>query len=181
MQDQQRTDLRVLEIIVRSPGTALDDIVLECPDLTWNQVFIAIDRLSREGALKLTPKGRGLYTVHLSNDALQAAQHQTFVWIILASQEPIQTEHTDERSIMKAQTSKQTAEKKLPTTPAKQGAEAAAPAKSARPARPSFNDLQARITARAYELYAERGYRTGCAIEDWVDAEREILSHEFPV
>lgn len=82
---------------------------------------------------------------------------------------------------MKAQTSKQTAEKKLHTPPARQGAEAAAPAKSVRPARPSFDDLQARITARAYELYAERGYRTGCALEDWVDAEREILSREFPV
>jgi hypothetical protein len=82
---------------------------------------------------------------------------------------------------MKAQTSKQTAEKKLHRPPAKQGAEAAAPAKSALSARPSFDDLHARITARAYELYAERGYRTGCALEDWVDAEREILSREFPV
>lgn len=82
---------------------------------------------------------------------------------------------------MKAQASKQTAEKKLHAPTAKQGAEAAAPAKSARQARPSFNDLHALITARAYELYADRGYRTGCALEDWVDAEREILSHEFPV
>jgi len=79
MQLQQDTDLRVLEVIVRSPGTALDDIVLECPDLTWNQVFIAIDRLSREGVLKLTPKGHGLYTVHISNNALEAAQHKTLV------------------------------------------------------------------------------------------------------
>jgi len=30
-------------------------------------------------------------------------------------------------------------------------------------------------------MYAERGYRTGCALEDWVDAEREILIREFPV
>jgi DUF2934 family protein len=82
---------------------------------------------------------------------------------------------------MKAQTSKQTAEKKMQTLPIKKGAEAAAPAMSVRQARPSFNDLHALITARAYELYAERGYRTGCALEDWVDAEREILSHEFPV
>ena len=79
MQVQQSTDLRVLEVVVRSPGTALDDIVIECQDLTWNQVFIAIDRLSREGSIKLAPKGRGLYTVHLSNDALQAAQQQTLV------------------------------------------------------------------------------------------------------
>ena len=60
-------DHEVLEVIVRSPGSMLDDIALQCPDLTWNQIFIAIDRLSREGMLKLTPKGRGLYAVHLSN------------------------------------------------------------------------------------------------------------------
>ena len=82
---------------------------------------------------------------------------------------------------MKAQASKQTAEKKLHRPPAKQAEEAVAPAKSVRPARPSFDDLHARITTRAYELYAARGYRTGCALEDWVDAEREILSREFPV
>jgi Protein of unknown function (DUF2934) len=82
---------------------------------------------------------------------------------------------------MKAQTSKQTAGKKPQASLPHQGAEATAPAKSTGQARPSFDDLHARITARAYELYAERGYRTGCALEDWVDAEREILSREFPV
>ena len=51
----------------------LDDIVLECSDLTWNQVFSAIDWLSREGALTLTPKGQGLYTIRLSNQELQEA------------------------------------------------------------------------------------------------------------
>ena len=53
-----------------------DEVVRECPDLTWNQVFIAIDRLSREGTLSLTPKGRGLYTVRLSNQALHQAGQQ---------------------------------------------------------------------------------------------------------
>ena len=48
-------------------------------------------------------------------------------------------------------------------------------------ARPSFDDLHARITTRAYELFAERGCREGCAVEDWLDAEREIVSREFPV
>jgi DUF2934 family protein len=81
---------------------------------------------------------------------------------------------------MKTQTAKQTADKKPHTPLAEQGAEAA-PGQSAGQARPSFDDLHARITARAYELYAERGYRTGCALEDWVEAEREILSREFPV
>ena len=37
-------------------------------------------------------------------------------------------------------------------------------------------DPQARITRRAYELYCERGYRDGSALDDWLDAEREILS-----
>ena len=81
---------------------------------------------------------------------------------------------------MKTQTAKQTADKKPHTPLAEQGAEAA-PGQSAGQARPSFDDLHARITARAYEMYAERGYRTGCALDDWVDAEREILSREFPV
>jgi len=54
MLTQHSRDDRVLELIVRSPGGTLEDIVLECPDLTWNQLFITIDRLSREGALTLT-------------------------------------------------------------------------------------------------------------------------------
>lgn len=71
MQPHRDTDHRVLEVIVRSPGNTLDDIVLECSDLTWNQVFLAIDRLSRKGALTLTSKGQGLYTIRLSNQGLQ--------------------------------------------------------------------------------------------------------------
>ncbi|MBX9658171.1 MAG: DUF2934 domain-containing protein [Nitrospiraceae bacterium] len=35
--------------------------------------------------------------------------------------------------------------------------------------------FRTRIERRAYELYVERGCREGCALEDWVDAEREIL------
>jgi hypothetical protein len=36
-----------MEVIVRTPGTALDDIVSECQDVTWNQLFVVIDRLTR--------------------------------------------------------------------------------------------------------------------------------------
>ncbi len=38
--------------------------------------------------------------------------------------------------------------------------------------------VQMRIADRAYELYAERGYRQGYALDDWLEAEREILSLE---
>ena len=37
------------------------------------------------------------------------------------------------------------------------------------------DDLHERIATRAYELYLERGCRPGCDVEDWVDAEREML------
>jgi hypothetical protein len=37
------------------------------------------------------------------------------------------------------------------------------------------------IAKRAYELYSERGYRHGCALDDWLEAEREILSQIPPV
>ncbi|MFY4730330.1 hypothetical protein [Nitrospira sp. BLG_2] len=66
MPTQHGTDHRLMEIIIRAPGSAFDDIVLECPDLTWNQVFLTIDRLTREGAMRLTPKGGSLYSVSLS-------------------------------------------------------------------------------------------------------------------
>jgi hypothetical protein len=71
MTHQYGIDEQVMDVIVRSPGSTLDDIVLECPGLTWNQVFITIDRLSREGTLKLMPKGRGFYTVQLTNNVQQ--------------------------------------------------------------------------------------------------------------
>jgi hypothetical protein len=40
------------------------------------------------------------------------------------------------------------------------------------------DDLQARIAKRAYELHAERGYRYGYALDDWREAERDILGSE---
>ena len=40
------------------------------------------------------------------------------------------------------------------------------------------DDLRVRIAQRAYELHAERGYREGYALDDWLQAEREILGLE---
>lgn len=51
----------------------------------------------------------------------------------------------------------------------------------ARHARPRFDDLHARITARAYELYVQGGCRDGGAMEHWLQAERDMVSRELSV
>jgi hypothetical protein len=45
----------------------------------------------------------------------------------------------------------------------------------------SCDDVHILIAKRAYDLYCERGYRHGNALDDWLDAEREILSRIPPV
>ncbi|MDP3090553.1 MAG: DUF2934 domain-containing protein [Nitrospira sp.] len=59
------------------------------------------------------------------------------------------------------------------------GSEKARP--TARDLQPSANvdGLHERIAARAYALHEERGYRNGCDLQDWLDAEREIMSREL--
>lgn len=63
------------------------------------------------------------------------------------------------------------------STPAKAKASAAAP--THQPVSPC-DEPHMLIAKRAYELYSERGYRHGYALDDWLDAEREILSQLPP-
>lgn len=55
-----------------------------------------------------------------------------------------------------------------------------AASKPAAPSRPASAPSRERIAARAFALYAERGYRDGRALEDWLEAEREVLANESP-
>lgn len=76
---------------------------------------------------------------------------------------------------MNVEPSRQTKKTKLraPTsTPAKA---AAPPVTPTRQAVPPCDDPQILIAKRAYELYSERGYRHGYALDDWLEAEREII------
>jgi hypothetical protein len=41
---------------------------------------------------------------------------------------------------------------------------------------PLSDDLRARIAARAYSFYERRGYEDGYHLEDWLEAERKILT-----
>lgn len=63
MPNQATPATQVMEVILRSPGCLMDDVVLECPDLTWNQVFSALDRMSRNGEITLTWRAPGKYEV----------------------------------------------------------------------------------------------------------------------
>lgn len=40
-------------------------------------------------------------------------------------------------------------------------------------------ELQARIAKRAYELFEQRGGQDGYALEDWLQAEREVRGTAF--
>ncbi len=44
----------------------IDEAVDLCPDLTWNQIFLAIDHLSRTGQIRLRRDQTGRYTIQLS-------------------------------------------------------------------------------------------------------------------
>lgn len=37
-------------------------------------------------------------------------------------------------------------------------------------------DFCSLVAKRAYEIHAERGFRHGCALDEWLEAEREILN-----
>lgn len=54
---------RVMDIILHEPGCDMDDLLSQCPDLSWNQVFHEVDRLSRAGKVVLKQTGRGHYAI----------------------------------------------------------------------------------------------------------------------
>jgi hypothetical protein len=46
------TTLHIMDVLARSDsdGCLLEDLIRQCTDLTWNQVFFELDRLSLRGA-----------------------------------------------------------------------------------------------------------------------------------
>jgi hypothetical protein len=81
---------------------------------------------------------------------------------------------------MKVPSAKQKDEKKSRVIIAAPDGSSSATNESTQRKKPAFEDLHARISLLAYDLYLQRGSREGHAQEDWLDAEREILDREFP-
>lgn len=53
----------VMEMVSATPTSDLEDVIAGCYDLTWNQVFLEIDRLSRSGHIVLKQIHPGRYRI----------------------------------------------------------------------------------------------------------------------
>ena len=65
---------RVLEGVRLTPDCRLDDLVLNCQDFTWQEVFLEVNRLNRIGQLELTSRGLGAFTIRVAEREL-AGRH----------------------------------------------------------------------------------------------------------
>ena len=54
---------QIMTVVKRFPDSDLEDVVAKCNGLTWNQIFLELDRLSRRGRVVLKQTGFGQYTV----------------------------------------------------------------------------------------------------------------------
>jgi hypothetical protein len=59
--DRVRTTLEHL-----GTDSSLEEVMEYCPELTWNQVFLAIDHLSRTGKVRVTVDADRTYRVQTS-------------------------------------------------------------------------------------------------------------------
>jgi hypothetical protein len=48
---------QILEVVKAYPGWGLDELTKLLPDVSWSEVFVEVDRLSRSGQLRLTRSG----------------------------------------------------------------------------------------------------------------------------
>jgi hypothetical protein len=65
MAQQATAENQVIEMMHYLGTCDLEDVTRRCPNLTWNQVFLAVDHLSRTSQVRLVPTKMGSYTVTL--------------------------------------------------------------------------------------------------------------------
>jgi hypothetical protein len=53
---------QILEVVRSRPDCTLDELILSLSGLSWSEVFLEVDRLSRSGQLRLTKSGSGFTT-----------------------------------------------------------------------------------------------------------------------
>lgn len=65
MQEQEAFDFSVIEQVSSRAPISFDDLARLFKSHTWNRLFAATDRLSREGALAIRRIDRGTYLISL--------------------------------------------------------------------------------------------------------------------
>ena len=66
---------RILGAVQRTHGCDLDMLAKSLSDLSWSQVFLEVDRLSREGQVLVTLDTRGRYMIQLPDHSRVPETH----------------------------------------------------------------------------------------------------------
>ncbi len=66
---------RILGAVQRTHGCDLDMLTKSLSDLSWAQVFLEVDRLSRDGQVLVTLDTEGRYMIRLSEHSRKPATH----------------------------------------------------------------------------------------------------------
>jgi len=62
MQQQGPLSDRILEAVRANPGCTLDELMCRLSGVSWSEVFLQVDHLSRSGQLQLTKRSPGMMT-----------------------------------------------------------------------------------------------------------------------
>ena len=67
---------RILGAVQRTQGCDLDTLTNSLSDLSWSQVFLEVDRLSRQGQVQVTLDTGGRYLIRMPDHIKGSATHQ---------------------------------------------------------------------------------------------------------
>jgi len=77
---------RILGMVQRTNGCDLDTLTNSLSDLSWGQVFLEVDRLSREGQVLVTLDTGSRYMIRLPDHNRGPATHHVRSWSTKESQ-----------------------------------------------------------------------------------------------
>ena len=66
---------RILGAVQRTHGCDLDTLTSSLSDLSWSQVFLEVDRLSRQGQVLVTLDTGGRYMIRMPDHNQGSASH----------------------------------------------------------------------------------------------------------
>ncbi len=56
---------QIVEAVRSAPGCHIEDLVMSCPQVSWKEIFVEVDRLNRTGKLRVTSADHGAYVLDL--------------------------------------------------------------------------------------------------------------------